>query len=168
MMVVAGIVGSSVFQHKEFFELEVGQEVAFADNTLKYVALHEDDHVNYIAVRAEMLFTDATGKAIILRPQKRFYHKHMDQPNTQVSLNTDLKRDIYLTLGGWEANGARIGIEAIINPLVSWFWIGGIVMTVGAIFCMLPRFIPQAAPVVAASNEPKGVRGGRLSLTTSS
>jgi cytochrome c-type biogenesis protein CcmF len=163
LMIIAGIVGSSVFGHKEHFQLTPGQEVAFGGQKLKYVAMHETRHANYSAVQAEMLFTDANGNATTLRPQRRFYDKS-EQPHTEVALSMDLKRDVYLTLAGWEKSGAVTAIEAIINPLVSWIWIGGIVMSVGAIFCMIPKILSQPAVVTAAEDDQNSLRVARLAV----
>jgi cytochrome c biogenesis factor len=40
-----------------------------------------------------------------------------------------------------------VTVQAIVNPLVSWIWTGGIVLSIGAIICLLPRLIPVSAPV---------------------
>jgi cytochrome c biogenesis factor len=50
-------------------------------------------------------------------------------------------------------------IQAIVNPLVNWIWIGGIVLVLGTVVCLLPKFEKHAktaeqrevaAPSVAA------------------
>jgi hypothetical protein len=66
-------------------------------------------------------------------------------------------------------------IQVIVNPLVSWIWAGGVVMSIGAIVCLLPRLIPQRAAAGApgaATVDTKPARRRRrrerLSLTASS
>jgi cytochrome c biogenesis factor len=49
-----------------------------------------------------------------------------------------------VTLAGWEANGASVALHVMINPLVLWIWLGGIVMTLGGVFCILPRLMPAS------------------------
>ena len=170
LLVIAGMVGSSVYGTKQDFTLTPGQTVSFAGQTLTFKQLIETRHANYTAVGAEVVFTAADGTVTALRPQRRFYDKS-EQPNSEVALNSGLKRDVYLTLAGWENGGARTAIQVIVNPLVSWIWAGGIVMSIGAIVCLLPRLIPQQEAAVATpvtpEPKPRGRRRERLSLTAS-
>jgi cytochrome c-type biogenesis protein CcmF len=167
LMVVVGVVGSSLFGVKETFTLSPGQSVAFAGQTLRFDRLHEERMANYTAVQADVVFTAANGKSITLTPQRRFYDKHEDA-NTEVALSSDWKRDVYLTLAGWEKGGESTAIQAIVNPLVSWIWAGGIVMAAGAVLCLLPRLMPRPAETVAAPARVQlRVPSARLSLKPS-
>ena len=154
LLIIAGMVGSSVYGVKQHFELKPGESVAFGGGTLKYDGLDETRHANYTAVGANVTFTAADGSVTRLHPQRRFYDK-AENPATEVALDMGWKRDVYLTLAGWENSGAVTAIEAIVNPLVSWIWAGGVVMSIGGIICLLPRLIPQeqteAAPLAVAA-----------------
>jgi len=166
LLVIAGMVGSSVYGTKRDFTLAPGQAISFNGQTLKFSQLIETRHANYAAVGAEVTFTAADGTVTTLRPQRRFYDKS-EQPNSEVALSSTWKRDIYLTLAGWEKGGEMTAIQVIVNPLVSWIWTGGMVMSLGAIVCLLPRLIPQrsAAPVVATVDaKPARSQRERLSL----
>jgi cytochrome c-type biogenesis protein CcmF len=169
-MVMIGVVGSSLFGVKETFTLAPGQTVAFAGQTLRYNGLREVRMANYTAVQADVTFTAANGKTTSLLPQRRFYDKHEDA-NTEVAIASDWKRDVYLTLAGWEKGGESTAIQAIVNPLVSWIWTGGIVMAAGALLCLLPRFLPHGAPEGIAAARPAKVQlrvpGKRVSLKAS-
>jgi cytochrome c-type biogenesis protein CcmF len=156
-MVISGMVGSSVYGQKKDFQLTPGQSAEVAGHKLTYVAMHETRHANYMAVQAEMTVRAADGSVKTLRPQRRFYDKS-EQPNSEVALSSNLRRDVYLTLAGWEQGGRIVAVQAIVNPLVSWIWIGGLVMSVGAVFCLLPRLIPQAESAPAATQERPRVR----------
>jgi cytochrome c biogenesis factor len=61
-----------------------------------------------------------------------------------------MRRDAYVTLAGWEDGGRLVAVEVLVNPLVAWMWIGGIVMTAGGVLCLLPRLVPLrvSEPVV--------------------
>ena len=151
MMILVGVVGSSLFGEKETFTLTPGQSVAFAGQTLRYNGLREVRMANYTAVQADVTFTAADGKTTSLLPQRRFYDKQEDA-NTEVAISSDWKRDVYLTLAGWEKGGESTAIQAIVNPLVSWIWMGGIVMAAGGLLCLLPRLLPHGAPAESASS----------------
>ena len=49
-----------------------------------------------------------------------------------------LKEDLYLVLGDFERDGSRATIRVKVNRLVSWIWIGGLILTLGAALAVLP------------------------------
>ena len=75
--------------------------------------------MNYNAVEAVVTLTDAKGAATTLRPQRRFFSKSAES-SSEVDIRSDLRRDLYLVLAGWEDGGNVTAIEAIVNPLVDW------------------------------------------------
>jgi cytochrome c-type biogenesis protein CcmF len=145
VMMVAGICGSSLFGVDKTLKLNVGQTAGVGEYTVTYSeALKEVRGANYTAVQAHITVTDKTGYPIVLDPQKRFYDKSKQGSFDEVALATSLSRDVYVTLAGWEANGASVALHVMINPLVLWIWLGGIVMTLGGVFCILPRLMPAS------------------------
>ena len=164
ILIVAGVTATSLFQNKRDLELHPGDNVQLAGQTLHFARLNEVRFANYTAVVAEMTLTDSNGNVTKFEPQRRFYDKS-EEPNTEVSLKSGLKQDYYLTLAGWETNGQTVAIQAIVNPLVSWIWIGGMVMSAGAILCLLPRIVPQQVEMFetvqqSSKTQSKATRGG--------
>jgi len=150
ILFMVGVAGSSLFGVEQNFRLKPGETVSIGGYTLTFGGLHQTRHANYTAVEAHIdLVPPGGGAPQELHPQRRFYDKS-EQPSAQVALTSSLKRDAYLTLGGWNEDGSLVAIQAIVNPLVAWIWIGGIVMSLGAVFCLLPRMIPQSITVNAA------------------
>jgi cytochrome c-type biogenesis protein CcmF len=142
ILLIVGVTASSLFQNKRDLELHPGDNVQLAGQMLHFNRLTEVRFANYTAVVAEMTLTDAGGNVTKFQPQRRFYDKS-EEPNTEVSLKSGLQADYYFTLAGWENNGQTVAIQALVNPLVSWIWIGGIVMSAGAVLCLLPRIVPR-------------------------
>jgi cytochrome c-type biogenesis protein CcmF len=151
MLLVIGVAGSSLFDVEETHRLQPGQSVMVDGNQLTFVRLDEKRMANYTAIQAVVALTDRDGRTFTLSPQRRFYDSWSDQPNSEVSILTTWKEDVYVSLAGWEDRGAITAIQVKINPLVVWIWIGGIVMVLGATFSALPRLLPQAKPAVARS-----------------
>lgn len=142
MMMVIGIVGSGLFGEKQDISLKAGESAQFAGATITYDKLAEVRGPNYTAVDATIRVTDSAGRTINLHPQRRHYDKS-EQPNSEIAIDWNWRRDIYVTLAGWDDAGAVVAIQAILNPLVLWIWIGGIVLTLGGLLCLLPRVFPQ-------------------------
>lgn len=68
-----------------------------------------------------------------------------------MDIQSNWKRDVYVTLEGWDQGGQTTAIQVIVNPLVSWIWTGGVVLTLGTLLCLAPKFIHEqvaAAKVV--------------------
>jgi cytochrome c-type biogenesis protein CcmF len=67
------------------------------------------------------------------------------------SVDVGLRRDVYLTLvdAPKDADDSAV-IGVVIEPLVTWLWIGGLVMALGTLLALVPgrRRIPTA-PVSA-------------------
>ena len=144
LLVMIGVAGSSLFGLKENVTVTPGQAVQVGSRSLVYESLERRREANYTAYEASVTITDAAGRATTLRPQVRFFDK-TEQPNAEVALSMGLNRDVYLTLNGWEDGGQKVAIQVMVNPLVSWIWNGGIVMTLGGIYSLLPRLLPQAS-----------------------
>ncbi|MFA7237081.1 MAG: heme lyase CcmF/NrfE family subunit [Phycisphaeraceae bacterium] len=157
MMLMVGVAGSSLFNEKTTVQLKPGESTAFAGYTMTLEKLGEERRGNYTAVQATVHLAGKDGVTNTLLPEVRYYDK-TEQPNSQVALEMGWKRDLYVTLAGWESpeNGGTVALQAIINPLVSWIWIGGIVLTVGTIFAMTPKLLqqhPQPQTIPASQTE---------------
>jgi cytochrome c-type biogenesis protein CcmF len=62
--------------------------------------------------------------------------------------------DLYTILSTFERDGSSATIKAMINPMMAWIWIGGVVILLGVVVAVLPerrlamlsvRAKPQAA-----------------------
>ena len=57
---------------------------------------------------------------------------------TEVALHTTPMEDLYLILGGVNEDGSA-SIQAYINPLVSFVWVGGLIMVFGTLIALSDR-----------------------------
>jgi cytochrome c-type biogenesis protein CcmF len=156
MMVVIGVAGSSLFGLDETFRMQPGETVEVGGYQVTFHGLDEVREVNYTAVQAGVTLAAAGGEAMHLHPQRRFYDTWKDDPNTEVAIRSSWREDVYVSLAGWESGGAVTAIQVRINPLVLWIWIGGIVMTLGAMLSMLPPLLPRAVRTRVAEARPSG------------
>jgi cytochrome c biogenesis factor len=77
-----------------------------------------------------------------IAPTKRFYSAagaNGNQSSNEVAIRTDRLRgeDLFLILDSVRADGS-VTVKALINPLVSLLWIGGIVFAFGALITAWP------------------------------
>ena len=90
---------------------------------------------NYIWQRA-IVNTSRNGKPLgQLEPEHRFY-KASRQPTHVVSVRHRLNEDLYLNLAATEEKTATL--QAYIFPLVSWIWMGAVVLVFGTLVALVP------------------------------
>ncbi len=150
MLLVVGVAASSVFSVKQRFRLEPGQTVSIGDYELTLRSLDIVNDVNFTALQGTMELKVANGTTLAFYPQRRLYNAWKDQPNTEVAIHSTLLEDVYISILGSDLDNNIAAFEVKINPLVSWIWLGGIVVTIGAIFCVLPRLLPNLKHVAVA------------------
>jgi cytochrome c-type biogenesis protein CcmF len=60
-----------------------------------------------------------------------------------------LKEDLYIVYEGQNPDTGRPIIKVHLNPMVSWIWIGVLVMIFGTIVALVPNAAPLRAAVPA-------------------
>jgi len=71
-------------------------------------------------------------------PQRHF-HPGQDGSTTEVAIWSGLQHDLYVVLAGWNNDESGVAtFKMYINPLVKWIWIGGFVMLLGTVICLIP------------------------------
>ena len=80
-----------------------------------------------------------------MRPALRFYPTQQE-PIAEVDYWIGFKEDLYLILGSFDRDGGWAVIKVLVNPMVSWIWIGGAIMVLGTLLAVLPaRLLPPLA-----------------------
>jgi cytochrome c-type biogenesis protein CcmF len=94
----------------------------------------------------------------ILQPEKRFY-KASRQGTSEVGIRMRPNEDLYLNFGGMSDDNQRAVIQAYVLPLVSWIWIGGLVLIGGTLICLVPSKIKREYPRTSVVAQiPAGVK----------
>jgi cytochrome c-type biogenesis protein CcmF len=72
----------------------------------------------------------------IEKPERRFFIASQT-PTTDVALRRRLNEDVYINFAGTGA-GSNVVMQTYIFPLVSWIWIGFLVVLFGTLVCLVP------------------------------
>lgn len=137
-LIVIGFAWSSLFPEKTTHQVTPGQTFDVGRYSLTFKDLEEQRRENYTAVVAVVSAVLPDGTTIDVSPERRFYDK-AEESSAQVAVRSGLREDLYLILAGWEAGGKVVALQAIINPLTIWIWIGTGVLTLGSLICLAPR-----------------------------
>jgi cytochrome c-type biogenesis protein CcmF len=125
------------FNKNEVKELNKGDTMKVGAYTLRMVDLREGDNENYQWHRAYMQVSKNGEELGTLEPEKRFY-KASRQGTSEVGIRQRPNEDLYLNFGGMSDDNQRAVIQAYVFPLVSWIWIGGLVLIGGTLTCLVP------------------------------
>lgn len=100
-------------------EVDPGKRMVFAD--IDVVDTRSGEHV---------------GRAT---PAKFIYKKMPESPTTEVSMLHSLRDDLYVIVGTVNFESKVATFQAHVNPLVSWIWVGVIVLILGSLVSMWPE-----------------------------
>ncbi|WP_394844618.1 cytochrome c biogenesis protein CcsA [Pendulispora brunnea] len=111
-----------------------------------------------------MVFADfrvtKNGKfAGYVNPAKFIYKKNAEQPTTEVSLLHSLRDDLYVVVGAINPQTKLATLQFHVNPLVTWIWIGCLILVLGSFVCMWPEFQPEESRVWAVARGTAGAVG---------
>ncbi len=145
-LTVLGIVGMTAWRAEIITVLELGEsrELAGFTVTLKSV----EDLVGYNYDGQSGIFEVSKGRMTqTLQSEHRIY-RVTGQPTTEVGLRTTPLGDLYVVLGDPQENSQRPAWVARMyyNPLVSWIWLGALVMAFGGGLSLFDRRFRVGAP----------------------
>lgn len=154
-----GIVGSSFFKTEVKRSVSQGQSFAVGPYLLTYQGLSSFENPHMERLTANLALT-RNGRALAtLTPAKLFY-KREQQPATQVAIRPTLAADLYVVLAGVDDKSSMATFEVFLTPLVSWLWLGGLMMAFGTVVTMWPNLREREA-IAAALSRASGAESAR-------
>jgi cytochrome c-type biogenesis protein CcmF len=137
VLIFVGITGSSLFKEEVQETVARGQTFDLGPYALRFDDVRETDSAHLHVTHAVVTVLRDGRSLGVLEPEKRFY-KRPQQPTTEVSIRKTLRDDVYVVLGALDPETGLATFQAFLNPLVSWLWIGGVVMVLGTGIVMSP------------------------------
>ena len=125
------------FNKSEIKELNKGDSMSVGAYSLKMVDLQQGENSNYQWHRATIQVAKNGEMLGTLEPEKRFYIASR-QGTSEVGIRQRPNEDLYLNFGGMSDDNQRAVIQAYVFPLVSWIWVGGLVLIGGTFICLIP------------------------------
>jgi len=155
ILMTLGIVGSNVYKVEKTVALARGESMQIGSYTLTFERLDQYPAVDKQITAAQVTVTQNGQRLGTLVPTREFYSKSQ-QPMTIPAVRTTLGEDLYLIVAGWEDNGSTATIQATINPLIVWLWIGGALFIISTLVAawpererrqvLVPRPVPARGP----------------------
>jgi cytochrome c-type biogenesis protein CcmF len=137
LIIALGVMGSHAWSVQTETTLRRGETAELAGYRFRFDGLTAVEESNHLKVVGD--FTVSNGRVLgVLRPAKKFYPQEQ-APIAYVDYRLGLREDLYLVLGDFARDGSQATIKLQVNRLVSWIWIGGFVLTLGALLAILPE-----------------------------
>ena len=134
-LLILGITGSSVWQEEKIARMKINSEIKIKKYNIVFKEINEIRGPNYVALKGNFLVYDEKKTIITkLKPENRFY-PITNNFTTEVSIHTNLLRDLYIVLGEGNINDGWV-VRIYYNPLVIWIWIGALTIFLGGIVSM--------------------------------
>jgi len=138
LVVAFGVTGSQAWSVHTETTLKRGEETALAGYRVRFDGLRESQESNHGKVTGSFTVMAGRGAGTVLEPAKKFYPQEQS-PIAYVDYRLGLVDDLYLVLGDFARDGSSATVKMQVNRLVSWIWIGGLVLTLGTLLAILPE-----------------------------
>jgi cytochrome c-type biogenesis protein CcmF len=137
VLIFMGVTGAAFTQEIQG-QVKPGEALHLRNYELVYQDTRYLKDANKEAIESTMIVKRDGRILDTIYPQKHFYIVQQ-QPTTEVALFSNLREDLYVVLGEHNPETNAATFHAYLNPLVSWVWIGGMILTIGTLITLLPE-----------------------------
>lgn len=133
VMISCGVIGSFAFPKKMEATLRQGEKLSIGRYELAFDGLKAHPDMNAFAVSAYFTVSNGGKQVTRIHPEKRFYPTQ-DEPMTEVAIRSTLRDDLYVALAEFnphDKKGQTATVRVLLNPLVSWIWLGAFILVIG-------------------------------------
>ena len=138
------VVASGFYQVERQGALQPGQSLTIGNYQLTYEGLNEFREPGRTVVEARVALSQDGHSLGMIRPNKRFYDNFERQPQSGIVIRSTPLEDLYVVLVGWDDRGMA-SFLVFINPMVSWLWVGGVLLLLGTVIALRPEPRPKLA-----------------------
>jgi cytochrome c-type biogenesis protein CcmF len=154
VIMVAIAVSSTMGSSKEV-QLREGESTTLGAYTLTFAKAEQLQEPHRLSVRARIEVSKGGRDLGPLYPRMNHYETQREPIGTP-AVRSSLKEDLYLSVMNIDPERGRLGLLALINPMVGWIWIATAVMAIGGVISLLPSRAQAAAAVRVPAGPPPG------------
>ncbi len=153
LAIAAAVAASGSAKTQMHATVREGESVEFQGYKLTYLGSDRVEEAHRTADLARFAVERGGRSLGELAPAMNHY-KRMGQPIGTPDVRSGIQEDLYLSLIQVDAAGKTASLDIIVEPLVWWIWVGGLVMVVGTIFAVWPERRASAAPASGSAPAP--------------
>ena len=137
--VALGIAASSEFRTEKQATLTPGQSMQIKGYTVRFDKLWGKEEPQRVVVGSDLTVLKGDRAIGTLDPRMNFYRVR-NEPVPTPSVRTRPSGDLYVNLTAFEKDGSSVTLNVLVEPLVGWIWVGGLIVALGALIgLMKPR-----------------------------
>jgi cytochrome c-type biogenesis protein CcmF len=138
LVITVGVMGSHAWSVQTETTLRRGESAHLGGYQFRFDGLSGREEANFFRVSGTFTVSNGQPNLLVMTPAKKFFPQ--DQaPIAYVDYRLGLKEDLYMVLGDFARDGSQATVKVQVNRLVSWIWIGGLVVTLGTVLAILPE-----------------------------
>jgi len=141
---IFGIATVTAWESEDIRAVRIGESFPEAGYELRLDAVERAAGPNYEAETAHVAILRDGRQIGALSPEKRFYPVQR-MPTTEAAIDRGLTRDLYVTLGDRQPDGAW-AIRTYVKPFANWIWLGALIMAAGGVASLTDRRYRVGAP----------------------
>ncbi|MST35177.1 hypothetical protein GHK86_20895, partial [Acidimicrobiaceae bacterium USS-CC1] len=148
VLIAVAFAASHSFEHQTQVTLKPGQTATYQGQHVTYLRMQAVQGPNRHGVAADVLLNGQ----LLMRPAVNDYPASGESVPTP-AIHSTPAHDVYLTLATTPAGNKAVTLGIIVEPLVSWVWIGGLVVVLGSVLAAVPgrrRRLPTRPLTVGA------------------
>jgi len=135
ILIAVGVAASQFYTTSVEETLRAGESLNIRQYTLTFKGM-EQFNTRTRRVTAASLDVFENGKKIDTLTSTKMFYKQEENPTTEVAIRTTLLEDLYIIFASWE--GDMASFKVLVNPMIVWIWIGGVVMLMGTVVAYWP------------------------------
>ncbi len=139
ILMAVGILGTRLYPFRQDVTLDLAQPAQVGPYTFVFEALEREPQADHQAFRAVVAVYREQTYLTTLHPRLDFYPQ-TGQRITTPALRAGLREDLYIVLAGWNDEGNRATLTVMINVLINFLWLGGLVLLAGGMLAFWPRW----------------------------
>jgi cytochrome c-type biogenesis protein CcmF len=160
LSITLGIAASSIFRAEKEATLRPGQSMEVGRFSLRLNEVRLRSEPQREVLGASVTVLEGAREIDHLEPRMNFYPTS-DQPVPTPDVRSRLSGDLYLNLQAFAQDGSTATIRAIVEPLVPWIWIGGLIVCAGALVSIMPNRRRVTQPAAVRERAPPHARPAR-------
>ena len=136
-VLMVGVAASTLYTQETTQNLAPGHSLNIAGYRLTYHHLDSRVHGHHLEVYAPLAVSDGARPLGTMTPREFFLPGQTTPDYARVAIRGGWLRDVYVILG-WDPknSGSVATVRVLVEPLVSWIWIGLYLLAAGGVFAL--------------------------------
>jgi cytochrome c-type biogenesis protein CcmF len=145
VVLAAGITASSTFRAEREATLLSGQSLEVDRYRVRFDQVRAWEEPHRWVIAAELTAFEGEREIGPLQARINFYNGRPD-PITTPAVRSRPRDDLYVNLLAYAEDGSNATLNVIVEPMVFWIWVGGLIVAVGGLLAAWPQRRMRVTP----------------------